>query len=121
MFKSKLLFRATALRKYLSTIIQVMALPKYQKKWIANHLGHSQKIQDLYYRQSLDSIETAKIAKLMFLVDHCRVSAAAGDNLDTIDRFITHDEISKAVPSAKQQVKQANISVYCVRKYLILN
>ena len=81
-----------------------MALPKYQKKWVADHLGHTQKIQDLYYKQSLDSIETAKISKLMFLVDHCRVSAAAGDDLDTIDRFINEDELAQAVDPKKQVV-----------------
>lgn len=48
--------RATALRKYLATVIQVMALPKYQKNWVAEHLGHTMAVHGKHYRYSYKKI-----------------------------------------------------------------
>lgn len=85
------------MRKYLATVIQVMALPKYQLNWVAEHLGHSREVHDKYYKQSLDSVEIAKISKLMFLVDHCKMNAVQGMNLDNVDTFLENDDIFKSV------------------------
>ena len=84
--------RATALRKYMATVIQVMALPDYQMKWVAQHLGHSTAVHDQYYKQPLDSVEVAKISKLMYLVDNCHMHSVKGKDLDSIDTFLDASE-----------------------------
>lgn len=89
--------RATMLRKYLATVIQVMALPKYQTKWVAEHLGHSLEVHGKHYRQSLDTVEVAKISKLMYLVDHCKMNSVQGMNLDSIDNYLEKEDIMKSV------------------------
>ena len=96
--------RATALRKYLATVIQVMALPKYQNNWVAQHLGHTPEVHLKYYRGALDSVELAKISKLMYLVDHCQMKNAVGKDLNTIDEFIQKEDVFKSVEEADYDV-----------------
>lgn len=49
------------------------------------------------YRQSLDSVETAKISKLMFLVDHCKMNQVQGMDLDTVEAFLEKDVLFQSV------------------------
>ena len=85
------------MRKYLATVIQVMALPRYQHQWVAQHLGHTEAVHEKFYRQSLDSVEVAKISKLMFLVDHCKMNQVQGMDLDNIDTFLEKEDVFKSV------------------------
>ena len=85
--------RATAMRKYCATALQMMELPKHQKAWVAEHLGHSLEIHGKFYRMPLDSVETAKITKLMYLIDHCKMNEVRGLNLDEVDTVISRDNI----------------------------
>ena len=85
--------RATAMRKYCATALQMMELPKYQKSWVAEHLGHSLEIHGKYYRMPLESVETAKITKLMYLIDHCKMNEVRGLNLNEVDTVISRDKI----------------------------
>lgn len=71
----------------MATVIQVMALPKYQLQWVADHLGHNMEVHAKYYRQSIESVETAKIAKLMYMIDNQKLKDLKGRDLDSIDEF----------------------------------
>lgn len=53
-------------------------------KYICNHLGHTQKIHDQYYRQTSGLIERIDIAKLMLIQDHNLVSRYANKKLEEI-------------------------------------
>lgn len=85
--------RATAMRKYCATAIQIMDLHDHEKKWILEHLGHTLATHDHHYRLSMDSAETAKVAKLMFMVDAGQTHRVQGKSLQDIDQFLEHDEI----------------------------
>ena len=85
------------MRKYLATVIQTMALPKYQLNWVASHLGHNLDVHKQYYRQPLDSVEVAKISKLMFLADHCKMNNVKGLNLDSVDEFLDGDKLFQSI------------------------
>jgi hypothetical protein len=62
-----------------------MELPKHQKQWVADHLGHSMAVHGQFYRLPMDSVETAKITKLMYLIDHCKMSQVKGMDLNQVD------------------------------------
>lgn len=99
-------FRATSLRKYLATAIQVMALPKYQTEWVAEHLGHSLAVHRKFYRQSLDSVEIAKISKLMYLADHGKMNQVKGMTLDSVDTFLSTEEVFSSVTTDDYKVSE---------------
>ena len=102
------------MRKYLATAIQVMALPKYQLNWVAEHLGHNLEIHKKYYRQSIDTVETAKLTKLMFLADHGKMDDVRGMNLDTIDTYLSKDELFNHVHLADYEVRKRNILILSI-------
>lgn len=53
-------------------------------KYVCNHLGHTQKIHDQYYRQTSGLIERIDIAKLMLIQEHNLVSTYANKKLEEI-------------------------------------
>ena len=71
----------------------MMELPKHQKAWVAEHLVHSLDVHGKYYRMPMDSVETAKITKLMYLMDHCKMNEVRGLNLNEVDTVINSDRI----------------------------
>ncbi len=101
------------MRKYLATVLQVMALPKYQSKWVAGHLGHSMEIHAKYYRQNLDSVGLAKISKIMYLTDHGKMHEVIGKDLDSIDQFLSKEELFKGIGPEDYSVKY-----YFLKQYL---
>ena len=54
-------------------------------------------IHNKYYRQPLGSVETSEIAKLMYMVDHGKMQHANGMNLESIERFLSGEELFKGV------------------------
>ena len=81
------------MRKYCATSIQVMQLPKYQKEWMATHLGHNLDIHKRFYRMPMESIETAKVAKALYLMQENKMHRARNLNLDTIDTILTQEDV----------------------------
>lgn len=62
-------------------------------KWVAEHLGHNLEVHAKYYRQPIESVEVAKVAKLMYLVDTKKMRHLKGKDLDTIDEFYYQDSV----------------------------
>ena len=81
----------------MATVIQVLALPKYQLSWVADHLGHNLTIHKKHYRMQSDSVELTKVAKLMYLVDNNLMSNVVGKDLDSIDEFLSKEQIFSSV------------------------
>ncbi|ESO97061.1 hypothetical protein LOTGIDRAFT_174667 [Lottia gigantea] len=75
---------ATNLRKHTATISQVVSLDEQQMKNVCNHLGHSQRVHDEYYRQTSGLIERIDIAKLMLMQEHNLVGKYANKKLSEI-------------------------------------
>lgn len=99
-------FRATAIRKYMATAIQMMALPKYQLEWVAEHLGHDLAIHKKFYRQSIDTVETTKIAKVMHLVDNCKMHEAVGLNIEDIDQLVSQQDLERGTEPEDYEASQ---------------
>jgi hypothetical protein len=83
----------------MATVIQVRALPKYQMEWVAQHLSHDLTTHKKHYRQQSDSVELAKISKLMYLVDNNKIHSVVGKDLDTVGEFLSKEDIFKNVDS----------------------
>jgi hypothetical protein len=54
-------------------------------EWVATHLGHTMNVERTYYRVMSSTIEKAKIAKLLLLVEKGKVDQFVGKKLDEID------------------------------------
>ena len=82
----------------------MLALPKYQSKWLAEHLGHTMAVHERYYRQSMDSVELAKMTKVMYLADHCKMHLAKGMDMDSMDTIISKELFFQDVTPADYDV-----------------
>jgi len=56
------------MRKYISTVSQVMSLTPNELEWLTGHLGHNTDVHKLFYRIHISTIELAKVSKLLITV-----------------------------------------------------
>lgn len=70
-----------------------MEMDKHEKTWVMNHLGHTLGVHDQFYRLSLDSASTAKVAKLLMLIDGGNIHRAVGKSLAEVDNILEEDEL----------------------------
>ncbi|XP_033757856.1 uncharacterized protein LOC117340214 [Pecten maximus] len=88
---------ATNFRKHTATIAQVLSLGDNELKWLCNHLGHTMRIHEQYYRQTSGLIERIDIAKLMIMKEHNLVGKFSGKKLSEIqlDDLVEYEKPSK--------------------------
>ena len=82
------------LRKFTATTVQMMALPPNERMWLADHLGHSLATQEKHYRLQFDAVETAKIAKLMYVIDSQKNTEMKGRDFTELDGMLVSMIIS---------------------------
>ena len=49
---------------------QSMDLNANQMNWVTNHLGHTLKVHEIHYRQTIADIEQSQVAKLLLIQDN---------------------------------------------------
>lgn len=81
------------MRKYISTVSQVMALTPNELEWLTGHLGHNTDVHKLFYRMHISTIELAKVSKLLIAVDEGKAHEFAGKSMEEIavDGFDVND------------------------------
>ena len=77
--------RSTELRKQIATLLSVLNLKDADRDQMARYLGHNIRIHDDFYRLKLDTLQIAKVSKLLFAVQQGRIEDYTGMNLDEID------------------------------------
>ncbi|ESO94384.1 hypothetical protein LOTGIDRAFT_175460 [Lottia gigantea] len=75
---------SVSMRKYTSTLTQVMDLNNNQMDWLCKHLGHTKRVHKDHYQQMSGFIERVKISKLLLVQDLNLTSKLAGKKLDDI-------------------------------------
>ncbi len=64
-------------------LLQMLTMSGEQKEWLCDHLSHTVKTHDEFYRQQLGAVEIGKISKLL-------LASAKGD----LSKFKSFDEIT---------------------------
>ncbi|XP_065943060.1 uncharacterized protein [Magallana gigas] len=108
---------ANNLRKHTATIAQALNLNDTEMKYICNHLGHTQKVHDLVFRQTSGMIERLDIAKLMLIQEfnvvgkyqNKKLSEIQFDELGTLERKIQdQDQEQQDTENAADQGKNVD-------------
>ncbi|XP_030856052.1 uncharacterized protein LOC105446919 isoform X3 [Strongylocentrotus purpuratus] len=76
---------STKLRKHVATMSQLISLKENELDVLATFMGHDIRTHRHYYRLPEDTLQTAKVAKLLILADRERLTSCAGKSLDAID------------------------------------
>ena len=61
------LVRLTKMRKYTGTVSQILNLKDNKLDWLADHMGHSIHVHRKLYKLTDNTIELAKVAKVLIL------------------------------------------------------
>lgn len=75
----------TRLRKHLATLTQLFNMSENDMEQLASFMGHTLSIHRSSYRLPDDIYQTAKISKLLLLMENGRAAQFKGKNLDEID------------------------------------
>ena len=76
---------STQLRKHIATTSQILNLQECDLDILAGHLGHDIHIHRNFYRLPHDTLQLAKVSKLLIAFDQGKIAAYKGKNLDEID------------------------------------
>jgi len=102
------LIRSTKLRKYVATVSQLLDMTENELDLLCRHMGHSVNVHHSFYRLPSQTLELAKISKLLLAVETGKLSNLSGkkfEELDTEEIADVEDEVESdadvdsAVPS----------------------
>jgi hypothetical protein len=75
---------STKLRKHLATMTQVLNLKDNELDIVAKFLGHNIAVHREFYRLPQNTVEIAKVGKLLFAMNRGQMDMYAGKSLDDI-------------------------------------
>ena len=82
--------RSTALRKHIGTVAQVMNLKENEQDILARFMGHDIRVHREFYRLPEQTLQLAKVSKVLLQMEKGDLSSLAGSSLDDIQ--IEEDE-----------------------------
>ncbi|KAJ3659002.1 hypothetical protein Zmor_010712 [Zophobas morio] len=78
------LLTSTKFRKHIATTLQLMTLEQNEMDQIATFMGHTKKTHEEFYRLPQDIYQTAKVAKILLLLNKGRGKEFKGKSLNDI-------------------------------------
>ncbi|WAR31628.1 hypothetical protein MAR_034170, partial [Mya arenaria] len=93
------LITSTSLRKHVATISQILNLKDNELDQLANFLGHDVRIHREFYRLPEDTIQLAKISKLLVELESGKIQNHEGKTLDEIHPDV--EDLQVEIPSAE--------------------
>ena len=75
----------TRLRKHIATMTQLLNLDENQLEQVADYMGHTISVHRGYYRLPENTLQTAKVAKLLMAMEKGNLSQLRGKSLDSLN------------------------------------
>ena len=79
------LVRSTKLRKYVATVSQVLDMQPSELNLLCRHMGHSIHVHEDFYRLPSQTLELAKVSKLLLAVEAGDLAQLNGKTLNNLD------------------------------------
>ncbi|CAH0558836.1 unnamed protein product [Brassicogethes aeneus] len=98
------LLTSTRFRKQIATILQLMCFEKTEMEQIAKFMGHTEKTHTEFYRLTEDVFQTAKVAKVLLLLNAGKGTEFKGKSLSEIQvdgDLIDDDETESEIKNMK--------------------
>ena len=77
--------RSTRLRKHIATMSQIVNLKENELDTLANFMGHDLRVHREYYRMPQETLQIAKLSKLLLTLERGNMAKVAGKGLDDIN------------------------------------
>lgn len=88
---------STRLRKHLATLLQTFSMSENDMEQLATFMGHTNEVHKKSYRLPDDVYQTAKISKLLILMEDGKADAYKGKSLEEIDLDLNEELIEEPV------------------------
>ncbi|KAL4718874.1 hypothetical protein ACJJTC_006539 [Scirpophaga incertulas] len=88
---------STRLRKHLATLSQVFSMSENDMEQLATFMGHTNEVHKKSYRLPDDVYQTAKISKLLILMEDGKADTYKGKSLEEIDLDLNEELIEEPV------------------------
>jgi hypothetical protein len=75
---------STRLRKHIATMSQLLCLKDNEMDIVANFMGHDIRVHREYYRLPEETLQMAKVSKILMLLDKGQLQTGAGKSLDDV-------------------------------------
>ncbi|KAL1516177.1 hypothetical protein ABEB36_000096 [Hypothenemus hampei] len=79
------LLTSSRFRKHIATTLQLMDMESTEMEQVATFMGHTKKTHEEFYRLPQDIYQTAKVAKILLLLEKGRGHQFKGKNLEEIE------------------------------------
>ena len=76
---------STRLRKHIATVSQILNLQECEMDLLAGFLGHDIRVHRTFYRLPEDTLQLAKVSKILLAFDRGNIAMFKGKSLDEID------------------------------------
>uniref|UniRef100_K1PTK9 Uncharacterized protein n=1 Tax=Magallana gigas TaxID=29159 RepID=K1PTK9_MAGGI len=93
---------STKLRKHLATMTQILGLSETNLDVLAKFMGHDIRIHRQFYRLPANTVELAKVTKIMHLINTGNMSKYKGKDFDDIE-FSQTDEVHEDELDAEEE------------------
>ncbi|KAB0804499.1 hypothetical protein PPYR_01469 [Photinus pyralis] len=105
------------LRKQIATVMQILNMNKEETEQFAQFMGHTEKTHNEFYKLPQDVYQTAKISKLLIMMDKGTGKKYKGKSLDEIQidpdtelaELGNSDSEDEAVPTTKDVLLEENL------------
>ncbi|KAJ8929584.1 hypothetical protein NQ314_017691 [Rhamnusium bicolor] len=108
--KQPKLLTSTRFRKQIATILQLMSFENDELYQVAKFMGHTEKTHMEYYRLTESTYQTAKVAKILLLLESGRGAEFKGKALNEIT--LDNDFLDDEVEDSQQPENEADIITY---------
>ncbi|KAG5871775.1 hypothetical protein JTB14_023459 [Gonioctena quinquepunctata] len=98
---------SSRLRKQIATVLQVINLNETEEEQVASFMGHTKKTYEEFYRLPQDVFQTAKIAKLLLMMDKGEGADFKGKTLEEIDIHLDNLE-EEDCPKIESDIESDN-------------
>lgn len=101
---------STDLRKHVATTVQILNLRENEIDSLAQFMGHDIRVHREYYRLADETMQLAKISKVLLNMEKGNVAQMKGKNFDEIDidEFIEEDGYNFEDESSTSTVRKTN-------------
>lgn len=91
---------STKLRKHLATICQIFSMSENDLEQLASFMGHTPGIHKNSYRLPDDVYQTAKISKLLLLMENGKADKFKGKSIDEIDLDLEEEIVGEEIENS---------------------
>ncbi|XP_022089284.1 uncharacterized protein LOC110978529 [Acanthaster planci] len=98
--------RSTKLRKHIATMSQLLSLKENELDMLAGYMGHDVRIHREFYRLPENTLQLAKVSKVLIMMEKGETAKFKGKSLDDIDIALDDVDSDSSEPDTRKEERE---------------